>query len=217
MDRRLRLFSLDRFNLTGLRTRSHGDGSARPLKAQVEAHLAAAGMAYGGRVEMLVMPAILGAAFNPLTVFFCHDRAERLSAILYEVNNTFGERHSYLIPAPAEAGPVVSQACEKGFYVSPFMDMDLSYAFRILPPGDQVAVRIEVADAEGPLLTAGFAATRQPLTDKALFRAWFTHPWMTLGVLGAIHWEALRLLLKGQRIRHRPKAPAHPVTVARPA
>jgi DUF1365 family protein len=215
LDRGLKLFSLKGFNLTGFRERAHGDGSTVPLKAQVEAQLAAAGIACGGPVRMLAMPRILGTGFNPLTVYYCHRTDGALSAILYEVNNTFGERHSYLIPA--DDAPVVKQACDKGFYVSPFMDMDLSYAFRMRPPAEQVQVFVDVDDAEGRVLAAGFTGERQDLTDRNLFRAWLTHPWMTLGVMGAIHWEALFIWLKGEKIRQRPPKPEWAVTVVTPA
>ena len=215
LNRRLKLFSLRRFNLTGFDERRHGDGSDTPLKAQVEARLADAGIAHGGPVRMLTMPRILGLGFNPLTVFFCHRADGALSAILYEVSNTFGERHSYLIPA--EDAPVVKQACEKGFYVSPFMDMDLSYAFKMRPPGAEVQVFVDVDDAEGRVLAAGFSGQRQDLSDRNLLRAWLTHPWMTLGVLAAIHWEAVLIWLKGEKIRQRPPAPQWPVTVVTPA
>lgn len=215
LDRGLKLFSLKRFNLVSFDPGAHGDGSTTPLKAQVEAQLAAAGIAHGGPVRMLAMPRILGMGFNPITVFFCHRPDGALSAILYEVNNTFGERHSYLIPA--DDAPVVKQACEKGFYVSPFMDMDLCYAFRVRPPGEQVQVLVDVDDAEGRVLATGFVAARQDLTDRALFRAWLTHPWMTIGVVAAIHWEALKIWIKGEKVRQRPTKPAWPVTVVTPA
>lgn len=215
LDRRLKLFSLRRFNLTGFDPRRHGDGSATPLKAQVEARLADAGIAHGGPMRLLAMPRILGMGFNPLTVYFCHRPDGALSAILYEVNNTFGERHSYLIPA--EDAPIVKQACDKGFYVSPFMDMDLSYEFRVRPPSEQVQVLVDVDDADGRVLATGFVAQRQDLTDRNLARAWLTHPWMTAGVVGAIHWEALFIWLKGEKIRQRPAKPEWPVTVVTPA
>ena len=95
----------------------------------------------------------------------------------------------------ANDAPGVKQACEKGFYVSPFMDMDLRYAFRVRPPGDQVQVLVDVDDAEGRVLATGFVAARQNLSDGALFRAWLSHPLMTVGVVAAIHWEALRIWL----------------------
>jgi DUF1365 family protein len=215
LDRGLKLFSLGRFNLTGFDPRRHGDGSDTPLKAQVESRLAEAGIAHGGPVRMLAMPRILGSGFNPLTVYYCHRADGALSAILYEVNNTFGDRHSYLIPA--EDAPVVKQACDKGFYVSPFMDMALKYAFRVRLPGDSVQVLVDVDDAEGRVLATGFVAERRDLTDRNLLRAWLTHPWMTLGVLAAIHWEALFIWLKGEKIRRRPAKPEWPVTVVTPA
>jgi hypothetical protein len=199
------------FNLLGFDPARHGDGSGRPLKAQVEALLAEAGLAHGGPVRMLAMPKVLGHAFNPLTVYFCHAADGALSAILYEVNNTFGERHSYLIPAP-DAG-VIRQGCAKDFYVSPFMDMDLSYQFRILRPAERVLVAVDVHDADGLVLAASFAGERRELTDANLLRAWLGHPWMTLGSLAAIHWEALIIWLKGEKIRVRPRRPEHAVTV----
>ena len=215
LTRGLRLFGFDAPGLMSFQTRDHGDGSETPLKVQVEQHLARAGIACGGPVRLLCMPRVLGGVFNPISVYFCHRPDGVLSAILYEVNNTFGERHSYLIPA--EDAPIVKQACDKGFYVSPFMDMDLSYAFRVRPPGDQVQVLVDVDDAEGRVLATGFVAERQALTDRNLARAWLTHPWMTLGVVGAIHWEALFIWLKGEKIRRRPAKPEWPVTVVTPA
>lgn len=215
LSRGLRFFGFDAPALFSFHSRDHGDGSDRPLKAQVEAHLSEAGLETGGPIRLLCMPRVLGGVFNPLSVYFCHRSDGALSAILYEVNNTFGDRHSYLIPAPeAQPGETLRQAIDKGFYVSPFMDMDLTYAFTIRPPGEKVAVSIEVADGEGPLLSASFAGARRPLDDRALLAAWFSHPWMTLGVMGAIHWEALKIWLKGERLRSRPRPPAIPVTIA---
>jgi len=208
---RLKTLGIRRFSLLGFDAQRHGDGSERPLKAQVEALLEGAGLAFGGPVRMLAMPQVLGHAFNPLTVYFCHDRAGALSAILYEVNNTFGERHSYLIPAPDAA--VVRQACDKAFYVSPFLDMDLAYAFRVLRPGEQVLVAIDVSDREGLVLATSFAGVRRTLSDANLVRAWLTHPWMTLGALAAIHWEGLKIWIKGERVRVRTAAAGPGLTV----
>lgn len=214
LDRGLKLFGVGRFSLTGFSQRDHLDGSATPLKAQVETILAEAGIPGGGPVRILCMPRILGGVFNPLTVYFCHRPDGALSAILYEVNNTFGEKHSYLIPA--DGRPVIEQGVAKGFYVSPFMDMDLAYGFRIMPPGEGVSVAVDVSDAEGRILAAAFAGSRVELTDAALWRAWLSHPLMTLGVMSAIHWEAAKIWLKGEKIRARPKAPSRPVTVVTP-
>ena len=217
LSRRLRVFGFDRAAPLSLQTRDHGDGSPAPLKSQVERHLAAAGLDHGGPIQVLCMPRVFGGVFNPLTVYFCHGPDGRLSAILYEVNNTFGERHSYLIPASeAACADLVEQGADKAFFVSPFMDMDLRYAFRIRPPGEAVSVGVEVSDGEGPVLSAAFAGRRRPLTDRALAGAVLSHPWMILGVMAAIHWEALKIWLKGERLRPRPPRPKAPVTVAWP-
>lgn len=209
---RLKLFGAERFALASFYERDHLSGAGR-LKAEVEGHLEAAGIETGGPVRLLCMPRILGGVFNPLSVYFCHRADGTLSALLYEVNNTFGERHSYLIPVTGADGETVRQGISKGFYVSPFMDMDLAYGFRIQPPGETVSVGVEVSDAEGPVLSAAFAGARQDLTDAALWKAFVSHPLMTLGVMAAIHWEALKIWLKGERLRPRPPAPTRPVTV----
>ncbi len=208
----LRRLRAVRLGLVGFRERDHLDGSATPLKVQVERHLIAAGLDGGGRIVLVCMPRILGRGFNPLSVYFCYRPDGSLSAVLYEVNNTFGGRHSYLIPAPASGlpGPPVGKA----FHVSPFMDMDLAYHFRIVPPGDGVGIKVDVDDARGRVLSAAFAGRRRDLTDAALVRALAGHPWMVLGVLAAIHWEALKIWLKGERLRPSPPAPARPVTLA---
>jgi DUF1365 family protein len=215
--RRCRLLGVNRFNLISFHERDHGDGSATPLREQVAAKLAQAGLGHAGaRIEALVMPRILGRAFNPLTIYFCRDQAGELGAILYEVNNTFGERHTYMIAAGAVRGGAVRQGVAKRFHVSPFMDMDLDYRFDVTPPGESVAVRILVSNADGPVLTAAFAAKGQAITDAALLRAWLSHPWQTLGVLAAIHWEAAKIFLKGMGYRPKPPAPAASTTLGAP-
>jgi DUF1365 family protein len=218
--RRLRLFSRNRFNLFSFHDRDYGAGSYETLRSQVETHLRAAELACdGGPIRLLTMPRILGYAFNPLSVYFCHRRDGGLAAILYEVNNTFGERHSYLIPVGAndDGTALVRQECPKQLYVSPFLDMDMTYAFRVLPPGRRVAISVTGRDAEGPVIVAVLAADRAPLTDAILARAFVTFPLLTLKVIAGIHWEALLLWWKGLRLRTRPPPPALPVTIGRPA
>ena len=166
--RRLRLFSLNRFNLVDFRDRDHGDGSMISLRTQIEQHLRCAGLAVdGGAIRVLCMPRVLGTVFNPLSVFFCYRADGRLQAMLYEVHNTFGERHSYLIPvADADAQPVLRQSCAKAFHVSPFMDMAMTYHFRITPPAERAVVAIEGSDAEGRLISAAYVGTRHELDRR---------------------------------------------------
>jgi DUF1365 family protein len=213
----LRLFSRGRFNLTAFHDRDHGDGSTRPLRAQAEAILAQAGLAHGGPIRILTMPRILGFAFNPLTVWFCHDRAGELTALIYEVNNTFGERHSYLLPVADGEGDDVRQSATKRFHVSPFLPMAMTYSFRVRPPGAALAIAIAADDADGPVLFAVHRAQRRDLTDAALISALATHPLLTVKVVCGIAWEALRLWLKRVPVHHHPGvAPAGPVTFPTP-
>ena len=214
---KLRLLSRKRFGLVSFRAADHGDRSGRPLRQQVESHLAGAGIHLdGGPIRLLTMPRILGYGFNPISVFFCHRSDGELAALLYEVTNTFHERHSYLVAVPPETTGPVRQTTEKTFFVSPFMDMGLTYDFTVRPPGEAVSVVVAVRRGDTPILTASFAGQRRPLTDGQLLRALVTHPLLTWKVTWGIHWEALRGILKGARYRHRGPPPAHPVTVGTP-
>ena len=215
--RRLRLFSHNRFNLFSFHDRDHGLRDGTSLRPYVEGQLARAGIALGGGpIRLLTFPRVLGYVFNPLSIYFCHDADARLRAILYEVSNTFGEQHSYLIPVSGQDG-LVSQSCAKEFYVSPFMEMACRYEFRLSAPGETIAVYIRQSDRAGPILHASLAGARAELTDRTLARAFLTHPLMTLKVIGGIHWEALRLWRKGLKILPRPAPPADPVTICQPA
>jgi uncharacterized protein len=217
VDRRLRWFSVDRFNLFSFYRKDRGDRSGRDLKGQVERSMRAAGIEPdGGPIRLLTMPRLLGCAFNPLSTFFCYRKSGELAAILWEVDNTFGERHAYMIPAaPPGSGGEIMQHCDKAFHVSPFMDMDQRYVFRVSPPADLLSIRIETSDAEGPMLTARHLARKVELTDTALLKAFLAIPFLTLRVVGGIHWEALKIWLKGVRLRARPAPPRHSVSVVR--
>lgn len=213
----LRLFSRNRLNLFAFHDRDHGDGSAVPLRAQVERQLAAAGIEPdGGAIRLMCLPRILGYVFNPLSVYFCHRRDGRLAALLYEVSNTFGQRHSYLIPVTGNGQGPVHQSCAKQFHVSPFMDLDMVYDFRVTAPGASLSVAIHGRDAGGPLIAAVFAGRRRELSDRLLARSLIAYPLLTLKVIAGIHWEALQLWLKGVGFRHCPPPPSHPVTIVAP-
>ncbi len=214
LDRRLRLFSHNRFNLFSLFDRDHGPGQAGPLRPWVEHHLATAGIGLdGGPIRMLCYPRLLGYVFNPLTVYFCYRRGGALAAILYEVNNTFGGRHTYVIPAALDRKGMVTQECRKVFYVSPFNAVAGQYRFRVDPPDQAISLVINHSDGEGPLLHASFKGRRVALSDRTLLAAFFRYPLMTLKIIGAIHWEAFRLWRKGLRLVERPESPRQPVTI----
>ena len=139
---RLRLFSHNRFNLFALHEADQGDGSPTPLRIQAERLLSEAGIDIaGGAIRLLCMPRTLGYSFNPISIYFCHRPGGELAAIIYEVHNTFGERHSYVASVETKFDEI-RQSCRKVFYVSPFMDMDLTYHFRLTEPTERVAVGI---------------------------------------------------------------------------
>jgi DUF1365 family protein len=211
---RLRLFSRNRFNLFSFHDRDYGDGSGDAL-AWARVQMQTAGLSIeGSRITLLTMPRLLGFAFNPISVYFCAGADGTLRAILYEVNNTFGPRHSYFIEATPSTGGIVRQSCTKNFYVSPFMDMELRYDFTVQPPDKTLRLRIAVSNAHGVVLTASLTGRRATLNDTELLRAAITYPLLTLKVVAGIHWEALRLWLKELRIRTRPAPPAQAVSFA---
>lgn len=211
---RLKLFSHNRFNLFALHETDLGDGGPTPLRVQAERLLAEAGIDIaGGAIRLLCMPRTLGYSFNPISIYYCHRRDGELAAIIYEVHNTFGERHAYVAAIDIKSGEI-RQNCRKAFYVSPFMDMDLVYDFRLIEPTQRIAVGINASKGGERILHASLAGRRRELTDRALLQVFLSIPLITAKVTLAIHWEALRLWLKGMRLRTRPAAPASNATLA---
>lgn len=211
-----RVLKSGRFGLMSFDPRDHGDGSTTPLRAQTEARLKAAGIEGPvGAIRLLTMPRVLGYGFNPISLYYCWRPDGGLMAVVHEVTNTFGERHSYVAPASSDRGRVHVHGAPKRLHVSPFMDMDMAYGFRLSEPAERLELIIDLKDAEGPRLTASFIGERRPLTDGQLLRAWLTHPLLTLKVMAGIHWEALRIWTKGVAYRRKPAPPAEPVTAAR--
>jgi DUF1365 family protein len=217
--RRLRLFSHNRFNLFSFYDRDHAHGRDAALRPQMEQHLARAGVRLdGGAIRILCMPRVLGFVFNPLSVHFCYGPHGDLRAMVYEVHHTFRQRHSYVVaepprPAAASGRAAVEQRAPKRFYVSPFMDMAMTYDFKVHPPEEDVAVFIRARDPSGQVLAAWLSGTRRQLTDGALIRLFVSLPLVTLKVVAAIHWQALLLWWKGVALVPRPAPPAEPVTL----
>ncbi len=200
----MRLFSRNRFNLFAFYDKDFGDRSGQPLRPQIEALMRRAGQEPdGGPIRLLTMPRMLGHVFNPISVWFCHHRDGSLATLIYEVTNTFKERHSYVIPVDGDQAraETIRQACDKCFYVSPFMDLDMRYDFTVAPPMEKTKVVVAGADAQGPMIVASFAGERRELSDGALFKAFLQHPLLTLKVVAGIHVEALWLFLKRIGVR----------------
>jgi uncharacterized protein len=214
LDKKVHGFGFNRSSLISFYNRDHGPGTDEALRPWVEGILADAGLPIdGGPIKLLCYPRMLGYAFNPLCNFFCYRPDGTLTAVLHEVSNTFGQRHCYLFDTQSADG-LVRHSVDKCFYVSPFIEMDMTYNFRIRPPGGDVAVAIHETDADGTLLFASFSGRRQPLTAWSMLKAFFSYPLMTLKVIGGIHWEALKLWRKGVPLVARPEPPPNLVTNA---
>jgi DUF1365 family protein len=210
LDKRLRLFGYNRAGLFSFQDRDHGARDGGATSHWVRARLAEAGLAEAGaKIHAHCFPRILGYAFNPLTIYFCRREDGALGAILYEVKNTFGEQHGYLIPVdPARAADApVLQRASKNFHVSPFIGMRATYRFRVDEPEERLAILIRQSVPEGELLVATHTAARMPFTDAMLAKNFFAYPLLTLKVIVGIHWEALKLWIKGAKYHPRPAPP----------
>jgi uncharacterized protein len=202
-DRQSALFCVNRAALYSFHEADHGKRDGSSLRAYAQRCAAERGIDLtGGRVLLLCYPRLLGYTFNPLSVYFCYRADGELGLLIYEVRNTFGDIHPYVLPVLSgeisDAG--VRQQQDKLFYVSPFIEMAMRYHFRVLPPGERVQLRILATDRESPVLAATFDGSRRILNTKELLRAFVRLPLVTMKIMAAIHWEALRLWLKGARL-----------------
>jgi DUF1365 family protein len=210
----LRTLGVGRFGLFSFDARDHGARNGRPLRPWVKAQLEAAQVtATAAEIRLLCFPRILGFVFNPLSIFFIYDADHRLEAVIYEVNNTFGQTHAYVTPAVGEGDQ--RQEVDKAFFVSPFYGVEGGYRFRLSPPAKSFDLVICKQVAGETDFVATLSAQRRVLTDGALMRLFFAMPLMTLGVVVAIHWEALRLWLKGAHFYSRPRGPRASISVGR--
>lgn len=200
LQKRLWLFSRNRWNLFSFYDKDFGENAAESLEAYVQRKLVTAGIdTVPDKIMLSCYPRICGYTFNPLSLFYCLDKNGDALAILHEVHNTFGERHTYVLPVQTEgtsSGKWIHQTSDKALFVSPFAHMNMQYQFRLNVPDERQVVVIRVHDEQGHLITASYAAKRQALTASSLLKYFFTIPLLTMKVVAGIHWEALRLWLK---------------------
>lgn len=217
LHRKLRLFSANRRNFYSFREADYFptheprhnsppssaatchtmDDKQPGLKARLVAHLAEHGIDLtGGRVLLVTLPRVAGYLFNPVSFYFCYDRAGTPVAALPEVTNTFKEMKPYLLGPETHRDGAFRLRVPKHFYVSPFSDVDVAFDFQLRAPGDRLAIQIDDYVGSTRTLTSTLTGPRQPLTDARL--AWFAlkYPAITLQVIGLIHWHAFRLWLK---------------------
>ncbi len=201
LEKELRFFAKDKWNLISLRSEDLGYEEDSPLKSQVIQFANLNGIKSDiTSVTMLHIPRIWGQSFNPLTTYFLWDMKAELAGVIYEVNNTFSEQHRYVIPTQGDKRAVLKHDCPKEFYVSPFFPEKGHYDFAVKPPGDDVALSIKLTSEGQHSLNASFVGEKLPLTAKNLFACYARTPLIGVKVIAAIHWEALKLWLKGIKI-----------------
>ncbi len=205
----------NRFGLVSFHDRDHGDGQPDAL-AWFEQLLAAEGVHDAdGEVWLHTYPRVLGYAFKPVSFWYALRRDGSLAAALAEVNNTFGERHGYLMAGPG-LGWRAEVRARKVFHVSPFCAVQGDYRFRFQlddpAAPHRTAVHVDLDDGGGPLLRTGIGGRLQPLDRRSVRRAFFGMPLMTLGVIGRIHWQALKLALRRVPFHRQPDAPDRPIS-----
>lgn len=203
----LKLLSVNRWNLFCVRTRDHGPQDGSKLKPYLNALLAEAKTRPADEIYILCYPRMFGFAFNPLTVYYCFEGGQ-ISAMIYEVRNTFGDDHTYVVPLHGQSRDTLTLHCrDKRLHVSPFMGMQARYHFSTAAPNERLRMVIRETQDDKPLLVASFSGQKKPLTDGALLHAFLTHPLMTVKVIVAIHYEAAKIFLKGVPFIKRPEPP----------
>ena len=197
LNKTLRLFSYNKFNLISFFNKDHGPRDGSSLKNWVIDNLKKNNIESDEvKIKLLCYPRIFGYVFNPLSVFYVYDKDSDLIAILYEVKNTFGEQHSYIFKTKKEQN-LIQHVCKKKFHVSPFIGMNCVYFFRLLKPGNKISVIIDVQDSEGKILYASQEGVKSELNNTNLIKSYLKHPLMTFKIIIAIHFEACKLWTKG--------------------
>tara|TARA_A100001011_G_scaffold397780_1_gene499904 strand:+ start:198 stop:959 length:762 start_codon:yes stop_codon:yes gene_type:complete len=205
LEKNVSIFSLNKFNLFSFYNKDHGNRDGRDLKDWVKNTLKKFDInSKISKIKLLCFPRIFGYAFNPLSIFYCYNENTELRAILYEVKNTFNEQHTYVFPVEKDS-KIITQNCNKKFYVSPFIEMETHYNFRLAEPKETLSIFIKQTDAEGTLLSACQIGRKEEISTKQLIINFFKHPMMTIKIIMAIHFEALRLWKKGVKLVKRKK------------
>ena len=194
---KISFFSLNRFNLISFQEKDHGDRDGSCLVEWVKKNLKQNNInSENIKIKLLCYPRILGYVFNPLSIFFVYDNQEQLVSILYEVKNTFGEQHTYIFKVKDNTN-LFQHSCTKKFHVSPFIEMNCNYFFRILKPGEKISVIIDQYQSNEKILYASQDGKRVNFNSKELIKSYLKHPFMTFKIISAIHYEAFKLWTKG--------------------
>ena len=199
LDKKIKFFSFNKFNLISFFEKDHGSRDGSSLIKWVKKNLYENNIQYNNiTIKLLCYPRIFGYVFNPLSVFFIYDNNEKLISILYEVKNTFGEQHTYIFKVENDS-KLFQHNCAKKFHVSPFIEMNCNYFFRILKPGEKISIIIDQYQINEKILYASQDGSRANFNSKELLKSYLKHPLMTFKIISAIHYEAFKLWTKGVR------------------
>ncbi len=196
LEKKISFFSYNSFNLISFFDKDHGDRDGSSLIEWVKKNLRENQINFDYiKIKLLCYPRILGYVFNPLSVFYVYDKSENLISILYEVKNTFGEQHTYIFKV--ENNNLLQHNCSKKFHVSPFIEMNCNYFFKILKPAEKISVIIDQYQFDEKILYASQDGKRADFTSAELIKSYLKHPLMTFKIISAIHFEAFKLWAKG--------------------
>jgi DUF1365 family protein len=196
LNKNLKIFSYNKFNIISFFNKDHGPRDGSSLKNWVVNNLKKNNIETNDiQIKILCYPRIFGYVFNPLSVFYVYDKNSDLISILYEVKNTFGEQHTYIFKTKKENN-LIQHVCKKKFHVSPFIQMNCVYFFRLLKPGNKISVIIDVQDPEGKILYTSQDGIKSELNNNNLITSYLKHPLMTFKIIMAIHFEAFKLWIK---------------------
>jgi uncharacterized protein len=195
------IFSLNKFNIFSFYDLDHGERDGSSLKDWVLKNIKKFNISDNiTKIKLLCYPRIFGYVFNPLSIFYCYQNND-LKAIFYEVKNTFNEPHTYIFKI--KDNEKIEQKCKKKFYVSPFMDMETYYNFKLLNPKEKLSIFIKQTDGEETVLTATQTGDKKEFSFKQLLINFFKYPLMTIKIISSIHYEAFFLWKKGAVYRKR--------------
>jgi uncharacterized protein len=197
LDKQVNLFSFNKFNLISFYNKDHGERDGSSLVEWVNKNLKKSNITIKNiKIKILCYPRIFGFVFNPLSVFYVYNSKDDLVSILYEVKNTFGEQHTYIFRVEKDTN-LIQNICSKKFHVSPFIEMNCRYFFRLLKPGNKISVIIDQYDNSDKILYASQDGVRTDFNSKYLIKSYLKHPIMTFKIIIAIHYEAFKLWTKG--------------------
>ena len=197
LSKKIKFFSHNKFNLISFYEKDHGNRDGSSLVSWVKKNLEDNNInSEKVKIKLLCYPRILGYVFNPLSVFYIYDEGEKLISILYEVKNTFGEQHTYIFKVDSDQN-LYQHNCLKKFHVSPFIEMNCKYFFKLLKPGEKISVIIDQYQTDEKILYASQDGQRVDFNTKELIKSYLKHPLMTFKIILAIHFEAFKLWIKG--------------------